>query len=145
MLQNATANAWPPEKDARMLQLREEGMTNKEIAKELGTTEGAISGRRARLMFKKLDPASRRLPPIMPDNILQIAIEHAGLAKNHMYELDAISMYADQMHEDAKHRIAEEIKVIYDFSRDIIKRLIGDMRDIKPSACDVEIRTRKED
>ena len=136
---------WSPERDAKLIQLTEQGKTDRQIAEELNTTEGAISGRRARINLKNFSPTERRLPAVMPDDILLQALEHVRVAKMPLFELDALSTYVDQMHDDTKHRIAEEVEVFYDLSRNIIKRLVGGVRDIKPVACGVELKVRKED
>src|SRR5436190_3212476 len=131
---------WTAERDAMLIQLTKQGMADPQIAEALGTTAGAVSGRRVRINFKNFNPTERRMSAVMPDDILLQALARISVIRVPMYELDDFSLYADQMHDDAKHRIAEEVEVFYNLSRDIIKRLVGGIREIKPVACGVELK-----
>jgi hypothetical protein len=135
---------WNDERDAEMERLLKEGYSYADVGTQMGTTAGAISGRWARLDAKKLSPTSRGMPEIMPDDILVQANKYFGMINVPMHDLESLSMYADQMHEDTRHAIAEYLKIIGDLSRIGIKRLIGDPRDLKRPQCGVEIKIRKD-
>jgi hypothetical protein len=136
---------WNDERDAEMERLLREGYSYADVGVQMGTTAGAISGRWARIQDKKLRPVARGLPEIMPDDVLAQADEYFRRINIPMHDLESLTMYADQMHEDAKHAIAEYLKIIGDLSKSGIKRLIGDPRDIKPPQCGVRIRIRKDE
>jgi hypothetical protein len=136
---------WNDERDAEMMRLLEEGYSYTDVGVKMDTTSGAISGRLARLEANKLDPKRRGLPEIMPDSVLAQADEYFRIINIPMHDLESLTMYANQMHEDTKHAIAEYLKIIGDLSKIGIKRLIGDPRDIKPPQCGVRIRIRKEE
>jgi hypothetical protein len=136
---------WTPEKDAQMMALHKEGKGDKEISEVLGITVGAASGRKHRLMNLRPDLESRLLPPEMPDDILLQATLLLSAASARMHEVDALSTYVDQMHEDVRQLIARDVEVVYNLSRDIIKRLVGGTRNIRPPACGTDIKLRKED
>jgi hypothetical protein len=136
---------WTPEKDAEIMRLDKEGKGGAEIAEELGITRGAASGRMHRLRNIHPDLESRRLPPEMPDDVLEQAMLLLSTAKARMYDVDSLSVYVDQMHEDVRQLIAEEVEVVYNLSKNIIRRLVGGTRNIKAPACGVEIKLRKED
>jgi hypothetical protein len=135
---------WTPERDAEMDRLLREGLSYTDVGIEMNTTAGAISGRLARLDAKKLNPTSRGLPAIMPDDILIQSGKYFGMINGPLHDLESLTMYADQMHEDTRHAIAEYLKIIGDLSRVGVKRLIGDPRDLKPPQCGVEIKIRKD-
>ena len=135
---------WTPERDAEMERLLREGLTYKDVGIELGTTDGAVSGRWARIQANKLDPKSRGLPEIMPDDVLVQASRYFGMINSPLHDLESLTMYAGQMHEDTRHAIAEYLKIIGDLSRIGVKRLIGDPRDLKRPQCGVEIKIRKD-
>jgi hypothetical protein len=136
---------WNDERDAEMMRLLEEGYSYTDVGVQMDTTSGAISGRLARLEANKLDPKRRGLPEIMPDDVLAQADEYFRRINIPMHDLESLTMYANQMHEDAKHAIAEYLKIIGDLSKSGIKRLIGDPRDIKPPQCGVRIRIHKDE
>jgi hypothetical protein len=135
---------WPPERVAKMKERLNDGLTYKEVGIELGVSPGAISGKWAKEVEKISDPALRLLPPSMPDDIYQQVLRHAAVAKSHMHHIESLSIYVDQMHEDSRHAIATEAKIIYDLAKATIKRLVGDPRDVKPPQCGVEIKIRKD-
>jgi|HubBroStandDraft_3_1064219.scaffolds.fasta_scaffold00133_14 hypothetical protein len=138
------SKTWPPERIAKMTERLNDGLTYKEVGIELGVSPGAISGKWAKEVEKKSDPAMRLLPPSMPDDIYQQVLRHAAVAKSHMHHIESLSIYVDQMHEDARHAIATEAKIIYDLAKATIKRLVGDPRDVKSPQCGVEIKIRKD-
>lgn len=135
---------WPPERNARLRELFAQGMTGAEVAQELNTTIGAVTGQKAKLEELSPNFAARRIPAEMPENILQLAINHhIAPAKFHMYEMESLSLYADQMHYDTRHTIAEEVKVVLDLCRTILKRLVGN-EPIRAPECGTTIRVHKE-
>jgi hypothetical protein len=134
---------WTPEEDTEIMRLHKEGKGDIEIANILGVSRGAASGRRGRLMTLRPDLESRLLPPIMPDDILQQVTLLASTVKARMFEIDSLSVYVDQMHEDTRQVIAEQIKVIHNLSRDIIKRLVGGVHNVRPPTCGTPINIRK--
>jgi hypothetical protein len=136
--------------DAAILSMTEEGMGDTDIGEALGITRGAVMGRRDRILTRKenSDPTVFTLPERMPRDILKLAVGHAEIAKSQMNELVALSSYVDQMHEDLCQRIAQEVEVIYKHSADILRRLIGGVKNVKPTpagSCAVKIRIYKED
>jgi DNA-binding CsgD family transcriptional regulator len=135
---------WSPEKDAELMRLRKEGKGDQEISEILGTTRGAVSGRYQRIMTLHPDLTARRLPPKMPEDILWQIELVVSPAKARMYEVDTLTSYVDQMSDDMRQLIAAEVEVVYNLSRDIIKRLVGGTRNIRPIACGTEIKLEKE-
>jgi DNA-binding CsgD family transcriptional regulator len=136
--------AWSPERDAELMRLRKEGKGDQEISEILGTTRGAVSGRYQRIMTLHPDLTARRLPPKMPEDILWQIELVVSPAKARMYEVDTLTSYVDQMSDDVRQLIAAEVEVVYNLSRDIIKRLVGGTRNIRPIACGTEIKLEKE-
>jgi hypothetical protein len=135
---------WPPERDAELMRLRKEGKGDQEISEILGTTRGAVSGRYQRIMTLHPDLAAKRLPPKMPEDILMQNEIITSQAKARMYEMDALTSYVEQMSDDVRQIIAADVEVVYNLSRDIIKRLVGGTRNIRPIACGTEIKLEKE-
>jgi hypothetical protein len=136
---------WTEEKDAEIMRLHKEGKGGSEIAETMGITRGAASGRVQRLMNIRPDLASRRLPPEMPENILEQAMYLTSVSKTSMFDVDTLSLYVDQMHEDVRQLIAEDVQVVHNLSREIIRRLVGGVGNIRAPACGVDIKIKKED
>lgn len=139
------SKTWTPEKEEKMEELLKEGLTYKEAGVELGASAGAVSGRLARIVEERHNLEMQQKMPPMPENTLLKALEYINQIKSPLFELDTISLYANQMHDDARHRIAEELKeVVYDRTRSIIKRLVDDMNRINAPACGVPVRLYKD-
>ncbi len=69
---------WTPERLEKMRELFEQGITSREIAKELGITRNAVCGRLFRMGLQRQDKPKAKVVPIMTDEQHDAHLETAA-------------------------------------------------------------------
>jgi hypothetical protein len=91
----------------------------------------------------------RRAKPIgrMPDNTRERFQAHIEIIKERLVKLHKLVDYADQMSDELRHLLADELSGVGGRAKQLAKDMLGkdDLRKINRPMCDVVIPLRKED